>query len=104
MSKFNTIDVWNKMFGEKQEVYDYSGRIIKKSACGNPNSRFEPTIDHIRPISLGGSEVMENIILCNRVTNLEKDDKFPHWQSNGMRFHAEKIKGTQKGYKICKDN
>lgn len=49
MSKYNTIEVWNKIFGNKTEIYDYAGRLIKKSACGNPYSKFFPTIDHIRP-------------------------------------------------------
>ena len=34
MSKYKTIDVWNRVFGTKQEAYDYTGRLIKKSACG----------------------------------------------------------------------
>ena len=51
MSKFNTIDVWNKLYGKTEEVYDYAGRLMKKSACGNPNSKFHPTLDHIRPLS-----------------------------------------------------
>ena len=51
MSKYNTIEVWNKIFGNKTEIYDYAGRLIKKSACGNPNSAYHPTLDHIRPLS-----------------------------------------------------
>ena len=53
MSKFNIKDVWNYCFGNKEEVYDYTGRLMKKSACGNPRSSFQPTIDHIRPLSQG---------------------------------------------------
>lgn len=45
---------------------------MKKSACGNPNSKFHPTLDHIRPLSIGGSDVLENIIVCHRDTNEEK--------------------------------
>ena len=48
MSKYKTIDVWNRVFGTKQEAYDYTGRLMKKSACGNPNSAYHPTLDHIR--------------------------------------------------------
>lgn len=29
MSKFKTIDVWNRVYGEKQEAYDYAGRLMK---------------------------------------------------------------------------
>ena len=45
MSKYKTIDVWNRVFGAKQEAYDYAGRLMKKSACGNPNSAYHPTLD-----------------------------------------------------------
>ena len=54
MSKYKIIDVWNRVFGAKQEAYDYTGRLMKKSACGNPNSAYHPTLDHIRPLSAGG--------------------------------------------------
>ena len=40
MSKYKTIDVWNRVFGTKQEAYDYTGRLMKKSACGN-RDRFK---------------------------------------------------------------
>ncbi len=103
MSKFNTIDVWNEFFGSKQEVYDYAGRLMKKSACGNPNSRFHPTLDHIRPLSMGGSDVLDNIEVCHRDTNEEKADCFPHWSTNGKRFHAIRVKGSRVAYDIIED-
>ena len=67
MSKYKTIDVWNRVFGAKQEAYDYTGRLMKKSACGNPNSAYHPTLDHIRPLPAGGCDVLENIIICHHV-------------------------------------
>ena len=70
MSKYKTIDVWNRVFGARQEAYDYTGRLMKKSACGNPNSAYHPTLDHIRPLSAGG---------C--------DDGWNH--SQGIRIHAD---------------
>ena len=81
MSKFNTKDVWNMVYGSREEAYDYAGRLMKKSACGNPNSRFHPTLDHIRPLSDGGSDVLDNIEICHRDTNEEKADSFPYWIS-----------------------
>ena len=81
MSKHKTIDVWNRVFGARQEAYDYAGRLMKKSACGNPNSAYHPTLDHIRPLSAGGCDVLENIIICHRDTNEEKADHFPTLES-----------------------
>lgn len=103
MSKYNTIDVWNMALGSKTEAYDYAGRLMKKSACGNPHSSFHPTLDHIRPLSQGGSDVLDNIELCHRDTNEEKDDNFPHWKTNGRRFHARRVKGSRNAYEIVEN-
>ena len=100
MPKHTTKEVSNKLFGRVDEAYDYTGRLMKKSACGNPRSKFYPTIDHIRPLSLGGADVLENIIIVHRDTNEEKANCFPHWKANGKRFHAEKVKGTRFKYEI----
>ena len=103
MSKYTTIDVWNKRYGGYENVYDYAGRLMKKSACGNPNSQYHPTLDHIRPLSKGGLDVLENIEICHRITNEEKGDNFPHWRTNGKRYHAERVKGSKTQYKIYED-
>ena len=103
MSKYNTIEVWNACFGNRETVVDYTGRIIKKSACGNPRSSYHPTLDHIRPLSKGGCDVPENIIICHRDTNREKADDFPHWKTNGYRFKAIRQKGCRTGYDVCEE-
>ena len=100
---YKTIYVWNRVFGEKQEVYDYAGRLMKKLACGNPNSAYHPTLDHIRPLSAGGCDIVENIIIYHRDTNEEKADRFPHWRANGSAFHARRVKGSRVAYKIIED-
>lgn len=103
MSKYKTIDVWDKQYGNVEELVDYAGRVIKKSACCNPNSRFYPTLDHIRPLSKGGSDILENIIICHRDTNEEKANNFPHWKANDKRFIAIRVRGTRNSYEIYKD-
>ena len=94
MSKYKTIDVWNRVFDVKQEAYDYAGRLMKKSACGNPRSAYHPTLDHIRPLS---------IIICHHDTNEEKADHFPHWKANGAHYHARRVKGSRVEYEIIED-
>lgn len=103
MSKHSVKQLWNERYGNNERVYDYAGRLMLKSACGNPNSAYQPTIDHIRPLSKGGKDVRENIILCHRDTNEEKADHYPHWKVNNISFHAERTKGIQNGYKITKE-
>ena len=100
MSKYRTIDVWNKVYGNQENAYDYAGRLMKKSACGNPDSAYHPTLDHIRPLSAGGCDVPENIVICHRDTNEEKADSFPHWKTNGKRFRAERVKGRRTAYTV----
>ena len=100
MSKYRTIDVWNEFYGNRESVYDYAGRLMKKSACGDPHSAFHPTIDHIRPLSAGGCDVLGNIEICHRDTNEEKADSFPLWKANGKRFCAKRIKGKRTDYEI----
>ena len=100
MSKYNTKDLWNERYGSREEVEDYSGRLMKKSACGDPNSKYHPTIDHIRPISKGGKDIKGNIEICHRITNEEKGDTFPTWKTNGKIFQAVRVKGTSDEYQI----
>ena len=103
MSKYRTIDVWNEFYGKQETVIDYAGRVMKRSACGNPNSSYYPTIDHIRPLSAGGSDVLGNIEICHRDTNEEKADLFPHWMANEKRFHARRVRGSRVEYEIVED-
>ena len=103
MSKYSIKGLWNEIYGTKEDVYDYAGRLMLKSACGNPNSAYQPTIDHIRPIANGGKDVKQNIVLCHYLTNEEKANKFPHWEVNGLRCHGKRRKGIQNGYTIVKE-
>ena len=45
MSKYNLMMLWEKIFPHQNEVCDYAGRRMLKSAIGNQNSRYCPTID-----------------------------------------------------------
>ena len=104
MSNYNIKELWDIQFGKAKVAVDYAGRKIVKAACGDPNSDYFPTIEHIRPLSQGGLDVLENIIICHRITNEEKDDDFPHWETNGKRFKAIRVKGNKKAYEIIPDN
>ena len=103
MSKYSIKKLWDEIYGKQEEVHDYAGRLMLKSACGNPYSRFEPTIDHIRPRSAGGKDVKGNVVICHWKTNEEKGNCFPHWQTNGYRFRAERESGSEIKYRIVKE-
>ncbi len=100
MSKLKTLDVWDAIYGRTETITDYAGRVIKKSACGDPHSKYHPTIDHIRPLSLGGTDAFGNLVICHRDTNQEKADHFPHWKANGYSFKAVRRRGTRDEYDI----
>lgn len=100
MSKYNLHSLWNERYPGQIETVDYAGRRMVKSAIGNSNSRFSPTIDHIRPLSKGGKDCKENIIICNMETNQEKGDSFPNWNANDTRFQAKRVKGASNEYNI----
>ena len=103
MSKFKIKELWNEFYGKEEIAFDYAGRLMLRSACGNPNSAYQPTIDHIRPLSEGGKDIKGDIVICHRLTNEEKADCFPHWKANGFRFHARRAKELTNGYIIIKE-
>ena len=100
MSKYTVKELWEERYGSTDEVYDYAGRRMLKSACGNCYSVYQPTIDHIRPISDGGRDIKGNIKICHIDTNAEKGDSFSTWNTNGKRFQAHRVKGTSDEYFI----
>ncbi len=97
MSKYKTVKVWNKVFGNRETVFDYAGREMRKSACGDPHSAYHPTLDHIRPLSLGGSDVAGNIVICHRDTNAEKADKIPTLENKQPAVSRRSHKGHTHG-------
>lgn len=100
MSKYSLIGIWDQIFPGQNEAIDYAGRKMMRSAIGNQNSRFCPTIDHIRPLSNGGKDCLANIVICNQKTNAEKADSFPNWTANSKRFQAKRVRGTSDEYDI----
>jgi 5-methylcytosine-specific restriction endonuclease McrA len=89
----DAIALWNKRYGKKESVKDYSGRKMLKAAYGDVNSSNGWNIDHIRPVSNGGSSLQCNLEICHIVTNQEKGDSFPAWNANEKRFQARKKQG-----------
>ena len=100
MTKYTVKELWEERYGKAEEIIDYAGRRMLKSACGDPNSRCQPTIDHVRPISKGGRDVKGNIEICHVDTNYEKGDRFSTWKTNQRFFCAKRVKGTSTDYVV----
>jgi len=92
--------LWRKFYKDEREAFDYSGRLMKLSDEGKDESEFCPTIEHIRPKSKGGDENEGNLLICSRITNLEKGDSFPTWNANGKTFQVKRVKGQRGVYEI----
>ena len=102
MSKYIVKELWEERYGKAEEVLDYAGRRMLKAACGDPNSSYQPTIDHIKPLSKGGKDTKGNIEICHVDTNFEKGDSFSTWNTNQMCFQAKRVKGTSTDFVIEK--
>ena len=100
MSKYSMKELWEERYGSREEVFDYAGRRMFKSAINDPSSAYHPTQDHKRPIAAGGLDIKGNIEICHRDTNQEKGVSFPHWWTNGRLFRAERVKGKKGEYRI----
>lgn len=100
MSKYQIKTLWEERYGNAVEVYDYSGRLMKKGAISQPNSSYHPTIEHIRPLAKGGKDYKGNIIISHTDSNKEKGDNWNHWKSNNKRFKAVKVIGDRSAYEV----
>ena len=67
--------VWEQEFGYASSGHDFTGREVRKSECGNSYSPYGWDIDHIMPVSLGGSDTRSTLQIVNIQTNREKANK-----------------------------
>lgn len=98
MENNRRITLWKELFGEQTEAFDYSGR--RMSITADLDSLDYPVICLIRPKKDGGQEIEGNVVLCAKLTDLEKNETFPTWKANGQTFQAKRVKGTSNCYKI----
>ena len=91
LNRETAMRLWNKSFGKESKVTDFAGRMIAKGAYNDRNSEFGWNVDHILPQSKGGVTADHNLVCCHILTNDEKADKFPCFNSNGISFEIVKV-------------
>ena len=91
LNKETAMRLWNKSFGKKTKVKDFTGRTIAKGAYNDRNSEFGWNVDHILPQSRCGKTADHNLVCCHILTNDEKADKFPAFKANGINFEIVKV-------------
>ena len=77
-----TIDaVWNKsqtINDKNPEIYrlDFLGNILYRGSYGK-ETIMGWEIDHIKPVSKGGTDEMDNLQILNSAANAKKGDTYP---------------------------
>ncbi|HSR50088.1 MAG TPA: HNH endonuclease [Acidobacteriota bacterium] len=62
-----------------QRRRDSCGAIIDRSFFGRRKTPFGWEIDHVRPLSQGGSDALDNLQPLHWMNNRAKGDDYPEW-------------------------
>jgi len=81
---------WEKEFGDATVAEDFAGREIRKGSYGQEGSRYGWDIDHIMPLSKGGTNADSNKQIVHVITNDEKGDKTTFVSSDGYKYQVQK--------------
>jgi len=84
---------WEHEFGSSDVGYDFTGREVRKGAHGREQegSRYLWNIDHILPVSMGGTNDLNNLQITHVDTNSERSNRMSFWindviDANGNSF------------------
>ncbi len=83
-SQVSKDDVWEKgrivdKVDPKVFRQDYAGAWIRYEDYGNRDSQYGWEIDHIKPLSLNGPDILDNCFPVQWQNNVNKGDDYPRW-------------------------
>lgn len=95
INKQNAMKLWRERYGDNNDVCDYAGRPMFFLDYNNRNSKFGWNIDHIMPQDRNGTDDVDNLIICNIITNDEKANKTT-FEANNRKFQVKKVEHEYK--------
>ena len=88
------IKKWDEQFGKNVSATDFAGRKIQKGAFGQLTSTFGWTLTYLLPRSVGGTVDPENLICVHVKTAAEKEENFPSFNANDVKYKLTKENGV----------
>lgn len=85
MKKEDALKVWEYEYGNNEYAHDFSGRKVKKEDY-EVNNQVGWVVSFIKPLSLGGKNDRDNMIILNHNTAYEKADNFPDFEIVGVKY------------------
>lgn len=64
MDQEKAFQLWESLYGDLETAYDYASHLMRKSDFGNEDSIVGWTIDYKKPLTQGGTYVLQNQIPC----------------------------------------
>ena len=80
---------WENEFGNSEVGYDFTGHEVRKGSYGQNGSEFGWNIDHILPVSMGGTDYY-NLQITHIETNKERGNRMSFWL-DGTLYQVKKI-------------
>ena len=85
MKKEDALKVWLHEFGDVDYAHDFTGRKVKREDYLVEN-QVGWVVSYIKPISLGGPDNTDNMIILNHNTAYEKAENYPDFEVVGVKY------------------